>query len=119
MLAGTAVAAPSVQTSPGRIAWTPCEPPSGKSDSATFECATIKVPVNWKRPHGATIDLALTRHLATDPEHRIGSLLINPGGPGGSDVDFAFQAPAAFSPELRRVSISWASTHVASAAATP
>ncbi|MFJ4206484.1 alpha/beta hydrolase [Streptomyces sviceus] len=94
-------AAPSAQTSPGRIAWTPCEPPSGKSDSATFECATIKVPVNWKRPHGATIDLALTRLLATDPAHRIGSLLINPGGPGGSGVDFAFQAPAAFSPELR------------------
>jgi pimeloyl-ACP methyl ester carboxylesterase len=101
LLAGMSVAAPSVQTSsPGQIAWTPCEPPSGKSVSATFECATIKVPVDWKQPNGATIDLALARHLATDPERRIGSLLINPGGPGRSGVDFAFKAPAAFSAEL-------------------
>ncbi|GGR42292.1 peptidase [Streptomyces aurantiogriseus] len=98
LLAGTAVAAPSSKTpSPGRIAWQPCASPSGEG---TFECATLKVPVDWKRPHGATIDLALARHLATDPERRIGSLLINPGGPGGSGVGFAFSAPDSFSPEL-------------------
>ncbi|MCX5328615.1 alpha/beta hydrolase [Streptomyces sp. NBC_00140] len=98
LLAGTAVATPSTKTpSPGRIAWEPCEAPSGQG---TFECATITVPVDWKRPRGATIDLALARHPATDPAHRIGSLLINPGGPGGSGVDFAFSAPDSFSPEL-------------------
>lgn len=103
LLSGTAVAAPSAQPAPaktpppGRIAWQPCESPSGQG---TFECATIKVPVDWKRPRGATIDLALARHLATDPERRIGSLLINPGGPGGSGVDFALAAPDAFSPKL-------------------
>ncbi|MGP4010568.1 alpha/beta hydrolase [Streptomyces sp. 4N124] len=106
LLAGTAVAAPAAPEtaapsaqapSPGRIAWEPCESPSGQG---TFECATVKVPVDWKRPYGATIDLALARHLATDPERRIGSLLINPGGPGGSGVDFAFSAPDSFSPEL-------------------
>ncbi|WP_329343843.1 alpha/beta hydrolase [Streptomyces sp. NBC_01352] len=98
LLAGTAVAAPAAKTpAPGRIAWEPCESPSGEG---TFECATIKVPVDWKRPRGATIDLALNRHLATDPEHRIGSLLINPGGPGGSGVGFAFSAPDSFSPAL-------------------
>ncbi|ULR48795.1 alpha/beta hydrolase [Streptomyces deccanensis] len=101
LLVGTAVAAPSAKTSsPGRIAWTPCEPSSDQGASGTFECATLKVPVNWKRPHGATVDLALARHLATDPERRIGSLLINPGGPGGSGVNFAFSAPDSFSPEL-------------------
>jgi pimeloyl-ACP methyl ester carboxylesterase len=98
LLTGTAVAAPSAETpSPGRIAWKPCASPSGQG---TFECATIKVPVDWKRPHGATLDLALARHRATNPERRIGSLLINPGGPGGSAVDFAFGAPDRFSPEL-------------------
>ena len=94
LLAGTAVAAPSGTTpsaktpSPVRIAWKPCESPSGQG---TFECATIKVPVDWKRPRGATIDLALARHLATEPERRIGSLLINPGGPGGSGVGLRVQ----------------------------
>ncbi|MGW0708388.1 alpha/beta hydrolase [Streptomyces sp. NPDC002643] len=103
LFTGTAVAAPSADlssaetASPGRIAWEPCESPSGEG---TFECATIKVPVDWKRPRGATLDLALARHPATDPERRIGSLLINPGGPGGSGVGFALSAPTSFSPEL-------------------
>lgn len=98
LLTGTAVAAPSPESpSSGRIAWQPCPSPSGEG---TFECATLEVPVDWKRPRGATIDLALTRHLATDPERRIGSLLINPGGPGGSGVGFAFSAPHSFSPDL-------------------
>lgn len=98
LLAGTAVAAPAAKTpAPGRIAWEPCDSPLGEG---TFECATVKVPVDWKRPRGATFDLALARHPATDPGRRIGSLLINPGGPGGSGVDFAFSAPDSFSPEL-------------------
>ncbi|MGW0820796.1 alpha/beta hydrolase [Streptomyces sp. NPDC002845] len=97
-LAGTATATPSTTSpQPGRIAWEPCDPPS---DEGGFECATITVPVDWKRPHGATVDLALARHLATDPDRRIGSLLINPGGPGGSGVGFALGAPSIFSPEL-------------------
>jgi hypothetical protein len=106
LLTGTAVAAPeaaaSSATTPaaGRIAWGPCEAPPDRNASSTFECATIEVPVDWKRPHGATVDLALARHLATDPGRRIGSLLINPGGPGGSGVDFALGAPDTFSPEL-------------------
>ncbi|MGJ5831950.1 alpha/beta hydrolase [Streptomyces ossamyceticus] len=98
LLTGTAVAAPTAGIpSPGRIAWEPCESPSGPG---TFECATLTVPVNWKKPRGATIDLALNRHVATNPARRIGSLLINPGGPGGSGVDFAFSAPESFSPAL-------------------
>jgi pimeloyl-ACP methyl ester carboxylesterase len=98
LLAGTAVAAPAVKTpSAGRIAWASCQSPSGEG---SFECATIKVPVDWKGPYGATVDLALARHRATDPAHRIGSLLINPGGPGGSGVNFAFRAPESFSPAL-------------------
>ncbi|KMS65725.1 hypothetical protein ACM01_46895, partial [Streptomyces viridochromogenes] len=69
LLAGTAVAAPEAAApsakapSSGRIAWGPCESPSDQGALANFECATIKVPVDWKRPHGATIDLALARHL--------------------------------------------------------
>ncbi|QOV36928.1 alpha/beta fold hydrolase [Streptomyces ferrugineus] len=92
LLAGTAAVA-----APERISWEPCESPSGQGG---FECATVEVPVDWRRPHSATIDLALARHRATDPERRIGSLLINPGGPGGSGVNFAFTAPDSFSPEL-------------------
>ncbi|MEU7717133.1 alpha/beta hydrolase [Streptomyces tibetensis] len=107
LISGTAVAAPSAEDTvvsptpglPGRIAWAPCESPNGGGQGA-FECATVTVPVDWKRPKEATLDLALARHRATDPARRIGSLLVNPGGPGGSGVDFAFSAPSSFSPEL-------------------
>ncbi|WP_228044106.1 alpha/beta hydrolase [Streptomyces ferrugineus] len=58
------------------------------------------MPVSWKQPHGTTIDLALARHRATDPKRRIGSLLVNPGGPGVPGVDFTLNAPQYFSPEV-------------------
>ncbi|WP_062518387.1 alpha/beta hydrolase [Demequina gelatinilytica] len=52
-----------------------------------LECATIQVPVDWSDPDGATTDLVINRHAATDAAGRLGSLLINPGGPGGSGLD--------------------------------
>jgi pimeloyl-ACP methyl ester carboxylesterase len=44
------------------------------------------VPLDWDRPNGRTINLALIRHLASKPKQRIGSLFINPGGPGDTGV---------------------------------
>lgn len=57
-----------------------------------FECATAEVPTDYDEPEGATTTIALTRLPATDPEARIGSLFTNPGGPGGSGVDFVHTA---------------------------
>ena len=76
-----AAAAPA----PG-IDWTAC--------GDRLECATVPVPLDWSRPHGPVISLAVMRHLATDPSHRIGSLLINPGGPGDSGVDEVVKSAA-------------------------
>ena len=42
------------------------------------------MPLDWDRPGGRSIQLAVTRHLASRPDKRIGSLFVNPGGPGGS-----------------------------------
>ncbi|MGW2419893.1 alpha/beta hydrolase [Streptomyces sp. NPDC001709] len=53
--------------------------------SGDWRCATLTVPLNWSEPEGATIGLALIRSPATGG-HRIGSLLFNFGGPGGSGV---------------------------------
>ena len=63
------------------IAWTECDPPG-----SGVQCATIKVPLDWDRPNGRTIRLALARHLASKPGQRIGTLFINPGGPGDTGV---------------------------------
>ena len=47
--------------------------------------ATVPVPLDWRHPGGPSIDLAVIRHLASRPGQRIGSLCLNPGGPGDSD----------------------------------
>ncbi len=50
-----------------------------------WQCATLKVPLDWSKPDGRTIGLALIRARATGDD-RLGSLLFNFGGPGGSGV---------------------------------
>ena len=64
------------------------------SDCGQLECATIQVPLDWSDPEGATIGIAVNRLAAGNQDERIGSLLINPGGPGGSGMEltesFAF-----------------------------
>ncbi len=51
-----------------------------------MECATAKAPLDWDDPGAGEIDLALVRHRASGD--RLGSLLVNPGGPGASGVSF-------------------------------
>jgi pimeloyl-ACP methyl ester carboxylesterase len=61
-----------------------------------FECGTLTVPVDYRDPTGETIDLALLKVPAADQDARVGSLVINPGGPGASGVEYASYARAAF-----------------------
>jgi pimeloyl-ACP methyl ester carboxylesterase len=71
-------------------------------DLEAFQCATAVVPLDYDRPKGAQITLALARLPASDPSRKIGSLFLNPGGPGGSGVDFLFGAgPFLYSDEVR------------------
>jgi pimeloyl-ACP methyl ester carboxylesterase len=67
-----------------------------------FQCASAVVPLDFDKPKGRQITLALARLPASDPSRRIGSLFLNPGGPGGSGVDFLFGAgPFLYSDEVR------------------
>jgi len=52
-----------------------------------LQCTTATAPLDWTEPGAGDIDLALVRHPATGGK-RVGSLLLNPGGPGGSGYDF-------------------------------
>ncbi len=66
------------------------------------ECATLIAPLDYAHAdQGATVRIAVLRVAATKPAERIGSLIINPGGPGGSGVDFARRADAVFSDDVR------------------
>lgn len=79
----TAQATPRSQNSQqATIKWKRCT-------RSAAQCATLPVPLDDTVADGPTIDLSLVRIPARDPEHRIGSLLINPGGPGAPATDFA------------------------------
>ncbi|MFF7447317.1 MULTISPECIES: alpha/beta fold hydrolase [unclassified Streptomyces] len=80
-----------------KLSWKDCPAPSaaeGGGDAPsplpngdTWQCATLKAPLDWDRPKGDTIELALIRARASgDESRRIGSLVFNFGGPGGSGV---------------------------------
>ncbi len=77
------IAAHSPTPSPraaGKIAWSDC--------GGGFQCGNLQVPLDYSNSGGRTIALALARKVATDPANRIGSLLVNPGGPGESGISF-------------------------------
>jgi pimeloyl-ACP methyl ester carboxylesterase len=65
----------------GPIHWASCDPPGPR-----LQCAQVRVPLDWDHPNGRTIRLAVIRHLASKPKQRIGTLFINPGGPGDTGV---------------------------------
>jgi pimeloyl-ACP methyl ester carboxylesterase len=73
---------PSIPT-PKPVKWSDC--------GAGFQCGTVEVPLDYSHPSAGTILIALNRKPATDVAHRIGSLLINPGGPGASGIKFLRQ----------------------------
>ncbi|MFG3657713.1 alpha/beta hydrolase [Streptomyces sp. NPDC047706] len=69
-----------------KLDWGDCAATDGApAPGDEWRCATLKVPLNWAQPQGATIDLALIRSEASGDD-RIGSMLFNFGGPGGSGL---------------------------------
>ena len=77
--AAPAGAAPSID-------WQPCG-----DDFPGFECALYEVPLDYDQPRGATTEIALARLPADDTANRIGSIFVNPGGPGGSGVGLVLE----------------------------
>jgi pimeloyl-ACP methyl ester carboxylesterase len=65
-----------------------------------FECAELAVPIDYDRIKTGTFKISVLRYAAQDPNRRIGSLVINPGGPGASGVDYAYNAEYIFDPDL-------------------
>ncbi|GLZ35208.1 peptidase [Lentzea sp. NBRC 105346] len=74
-LLGTGTPASAAQVPVPTLTWTDC--------ADGFQCAKAEMPLDYRRPGGEKITLGLTRKPATDPARRIGSLFLNPGGPGG------------------------------------
>src|SRR6266511_2638678 len=79
------------------LAWGRC--PAGVDSSArtsagqvlTLQCATLRVPLDYRRPAGRAISVAVSRLRSTNPDGRRGVLLLNPGGPGGSGLEYPLE----------------------------
>jgi pimeloyl-ACP methyl ester carboxylesterase len=88
-------AAPAAATTPFHqqsVAWHSCQ--NGPDDEigsaldeAGAQCGEVTVPLDYARPGGRTITIAMSRLPAADPARRIGVLLLNGGGPGGDGLD--------------------------------
>lgn len=87
-----AVAGPA---SAATLSWNPCPQPDGPADQ---QCADLSVPMDYRKPDGARLTLRVTRLVSDRPAARRGTLLVVPGGPGGSGVD----ALASTGPALRQ-----------------
>jgi pimeloyl-ACP methyl ester carboxylesterase len=93
LLLGATVAGAASSPAAARIAWKGC--------GEKLECAKLAVPVDYAKPGGRQIQLALIRRPATRPSERIGSLVVNAGGPGVSGVDWERSNVSELSPAVR------------------
>ena len=87
-----------------KVEWYDCVATAGVEKSADrtgFQCAKVKVPLDYSQPGGQTIEIAMKKHLATGSV-RQGSLFVNPGGPGYSGVDMVESNETQFSPTLNQ-----------------
>ena len=72
---------PEVSRTTEEIDWLDC------SETA-FECGLLSVPADYRDPETGSIIITILVHRATSPDERIGYLFVNPGGPGGSAIDY-------------------------------
>jgi len=88
------VPAAAAPTAPPRLVWRAC--------GGGFQCSTLSVPVDWDQPAGPHVSLAVARHLAQDPSQRIGSLVINFGGPGDPGAESLREGVSNFPATVRQ-----------------
>jgi pimeloyl-ACP methyl ester carboxylesterase len=82
--------------------WAPCP------DRERFDCATARVPLDYRDPGGSRIRLAVIRHRATKPSRRIGTAFFSPGGPAAAKPLFPTVVEGLLAPVRRRFDvISW------------
>ncbi|MEV4097765.1 alpha/beta hydrolase [Streptosporangium saharense] len=98
-VASTVVALPA-RADGGPLDWKSCAQGSGDAvgkelDRAGARCAELTVPLDHSKPGGRTIKLALSRLPATDRAHRVGTMVLNSGGPGESGLDMPLRTRAA------------------------
>ncbi len=89
------MAAPAAGATSG-LSWRAC-PRGSDAALAGFRCGRLRVPLDYRHPRGRQITLAVVKHAASRPRARVGTLFMNPGGPGGEGTvqipDWYLQLP--------------------------
>ena len=67
---------------------------------SNYQCADLLVPIDYQDLATGTFSIAVLKFNAYEPSKRLGSLVVNPGGPGASGVDYAYAAEYIFSPDI-------------------
>ncbi len=113
--AATTTTAPATTTTapPTTVAPAAAPSPSGRRQPSSvtpiafsacrdsiYECAFVRAPVSYADPDGPTVELFVSRRRATSPELRIGTVFVNPGGPGGPTYDLVRSARDFLTPEV-------------------
>ncbi|KIF75677.1 hypothetical protein QR77_20815 [Streptomyces sp. 150FB] len=94
--AATSASAPA-STASRALTWRPCAVSGGPAGQ---ECADLSVPLDYAAPAGRQVTVAVTRVRSDRPEARRGTLLVVPGGPGGSGVQEVGQSGNALLKEM-------------------
>ena len=68
-----------------------------------FDCTELRVPIDYDDLSVGIFRISVLRAGAKDQDNRLGSIVVNPGGPGGSGVDYAYNADYIFSPDITDV----------------
>ncbi|OEV12804.1 alpha/beta hydrolase [Streptomyces nanshensis] len=79
-LTGASAGTAGTAATPDPLHWGPCTKKAGAAPR--LQCATLKVPLDYREPDGRTIKIAVSRLASKKPSQRRGVLLTNPGGPG-------------------------------------
>lgn len=96
---GPPVAETGPASEPGLV-WGPC--PDVGFPAPGMECTTVRVPLDYRRPHGEQLEVAVSRMPSTNPAKRRGVALTNPGGPGGPGLSIPAQIVALGVPDAVR-----------------
>ena len=83
---------PTATNDASTLTWKKCH---GK-----FQCATLKVPIDYTDNSLGTFDIAVIRYRDANQRNRIGSLVLNPGGPGASGIEYARNAEFIINPDV-------------------
>ncbi|MCF2529246.1 alpha/beta hydrolase [Yinghuangia soli] len=84
-------------------AWKACpDDPETDGDEGEMQCAKVRVPLDYAKPEGKSIEISAMRLQASGKGKRIGTLFTNPGGPGGSGIDYLKSWAAEYDADIRK-----------------